>query len=278
MDVNHPHRSTLDRWKDLADRPFFVPMVAFDLVILAGVQELPGMSRDVCLPTHSPPAVLDELASIAAAVRMAVSHRRSRHTNTHTLAPLLARECPHPDLGVFLPEFWHHVARYILAFTLTPSRRRARATGDAVTLKVWDGAQVIIPPPWTTTTDSLPGVWADIYPLSQEEFTLLFEINDCLSYSTYAGKDTPGQPERRLCVGPLALCIASCQEHGGSVDVATASTGSVVWCLRAPAQRGGSDADCSTTLVDNGPPAQQASLSDLPERASTPALRQLSIT
>ena len=214
MDIGHSHRSLLDRWKDLANRPFFVPMVAFDLVVLSAVQELPGMTREVCLPTHSPPAVLDELASIAAAVRMAVSHRRSRHASAHTLAPFLARECPHPDLGVFLPDFWHHVARYILAFALTPPRRRALTTGDAVTIKIWDGALVIIPPPWTTASDSLPGVWADIYPLCQGEFDLLFEINNCIPYSTYADMGTPGQPARRLCVGPLALCIAACTEHG----------------------------------------------------------------
>jgi hypothetical protein len=114
--LGQPHRSTLDRWKDLADRPFFVPMVAFDLVILAVVQELPGMARDVLLPTHSPPEILDELGDTAAAVRRTVAGPRKR-THTHTLANLLMRECPYPDVGAPLPDLWPHVARYLLAFT-----------------------------------------------------------------------------------------------------------------------------------------------------------------
>ena len=233
MDIAPAHRSTMDRWKDLADRPFFVPMVAFDVVVLAVVQELPGMSCEVRLPTHSPPLILDILDETATAVRLAVSNPRQRNT-AHALENLLARECPHPDVGVPLPGLWKHIAIYLLAFSLTPRSRLKAAPDRKVAAKIWDGVLVIIPPAQLEDNGGCPSVWADMFVISEDEFRILFEINNCLLYSTYGQTTTQdGTMGKRLFLGPMAISLASCREHGGEV-VQTPDMPAGRWTLRLP--------------------------------------------
>ena len=231
------HRSALDRWKDLADKPYFVPMVAFDLVVLAVVQELPGVSRDLLLPTHSPPTVLDELADVATAVRRAIASPRKR-SNIHTLAPLLARECPYPEVGVPLPDVWPHVARYLMSFQWEVDKRSETALGRKLSAKIREGRLLIAPPAGTCRGEVCSLLWGDIFSMGSDDFATLVSINSCKPYSAYPEIQGAGDVGPGLCLGPLALCLTACAEHGGSCtphhDEHALRGAETRWLLRVP--------------------------------------------